>query len=119
MRSTSMYKMLTSRSYDLPDDVFEAGEVKPAKKKKAKVAKPTAEPSSKKRTVDEANMDVCILWRGTMRTAAKSHLSMTGRDDSLTNLQDSSAAQAAKRRQSGSHAGSNGVNGGTPAGVTT
>lgn len=62
-RQTALYEMLTNHSYDLPDDVFEAGEVKPAKKKKAKAAKPSAEPSSRKRTVDEANMDVRILWR--------------------------------------------------------
>jgi len=114
-----MYDMLTNHSYDLPDDVFEAGEVKPAKKKKVKVAKPSAEPSSKKRTVDEANMDVRILWRKPMQKAANSLLSINGREDSLTNSQDSSASQAVKRRQSGSHAGSNGVNGGTSAGVTT
>ena len=54
-------EMLIYCSYDLPDDVFEAGEVKPAKKKKVKVAKPSAEPSSKKRTVDEAKLDVRII----------------------------------------------------------
>lgn len=44
-------------SYNLPDDVFEPGETRPSKTKKAKVAK-SGDAPSKKRTVDEAKFDV-------------------------------------------------------------
>ena len=72
-------EMLIYCSYDLPDDVFEAGEVKPAKKKKVKVAKPSAEPSSKKRTVDEAKLDVRIIV-GVKRCKKASYLLLQHQD---------------------------------------
>ncbi|KAF4548625.1 Poly(A) polymerase pla1-like protein [Elsinoe fawcettii] len=43
------------RNYDLPDDVFEPGETKPVKAKKAK--KNTTDINGKKRTVADANLD--------------------------------------------------------------
>jgi len=45
---------LTSDSYNLPEDVFEAGETRPTKSKKSKAA------TSKKRSLDDANLDVRI-----------------------------------------------------------
>lgn len=47
-------------SYDLPADVFEAGETKPARKSKAKVAK-NGDISSKKRTFSATQMDVRLV----------------------------------------------------------
>jgi len=44
-------------SYDLPMDVFEAGEIKPARKSKAKMVK-NGELGSKKRTFSSTQMDV-------------------------------------------------------------
>ena len=43
-------------SYDLPDDVFEEGEVRPTKAKKAKSGKASAV-NGKKRTVADANLE--------------------------------------------------------------
>lgn len=44
-------------SYSLPEDVFEPGEARPTKAKKGKNAK-AADSTSKKRTLDDARLDV-------------------------------------------------------------
>lgn len=46
------------RNYDLPDDVFAEGEIRPTKTKKPKMAK-SAPPAHNKRTVTSAGLDVC------------------------------------------------------------
>ena len=47
-------------SYNLPDDVFGPEEARPTKGKKAKAGK-AAETNARKRTMDEANLDVRMV----------------------------------------------------------
>jgi hypothetical protein len=52
--------MLIQGSYDLPADVFEPGEVRPARKVKDRPAK-LGHPNTKKRSYTAAQMDVSYL----------------------------------------------------------
>ncbi|KAF2726114.1 poly(A) polymerase Pap [Polychaeton citri CBS 116435] len=47
------------RNYDLPPDVFNEGETRPTRSKKGKGAKAAAQTANNKRTVSNANLDVC------------------------------------------------------------
>ncbi|KAI9705189.1 MAG: polynucleotide adenylyltransferase [Bogoriella megaspora] len=49
-------RIVHTRNYDLPDDVFDAGEIKPARTKKSKQAK-TNDSTTKKRTLEEAGIE--------------------------------------------------------------
>ncbi|KAF2229415.1 Poly(A) polymerase PAPalpha [Viridothelium virens] len=51
-------RIVHTRNYDLPDDVFEAGEAKPSRAKKTKQAKPNETSAAKKRTQREAGLEV-------------------------------------------------------------
>ncbi|KAI9690437.1 MAG: polynucleotide adenylyltransferase [Bathelium mastoideum] len=57
-------RIVHTRNYDLPDDVFEAGETKPARSKKSKQTKPNETSATKKRTLDEAGIEVRISMLG-------------------------------------------------------
>jgi hypothetical protein len=49
-------------SFELPDDVFEAGEVRPQKAKKTKTGK--SKSKNKKRGIDETGLEVSLLFSG-------------------------------------------------------
>lgn len=53
-------KVIHTRNYDLPDDVFELGDARPARVKKGKVTTKPLEPMSKKRSFADSNLEVCI-----------------------------------------------------------
>lgn len=60
---SSQTTLANDDSYDLPDDVFVEGETRPTKKKKGKKAKestPAAETLPKKRSLNNAGLDVSI-----------------------------------------------------------
>jgi len=89
-------------SYQLPDDVFEPGEARPAKAKKGKGGK-NAEAANRKRTPAEAELDVsstenvcpspsrmCTYCRGHRRETR-----LKQRDDSPQTLQQRTAYQTA------------------------
>lgn len=53
-------RVIHTRNYDLPDDVFELGDLRPSKAKKAKTLKPP-ESTSKKRSFTESALEVSVL----------------------------------------------------------
>ena len=50
-------RVIHTRNYDLPDDVFEPGDARPSKSKKAKILR-TPEPTVKKRSFADSNVEV-------------------------------------------------------------
>lgn len=110
-------QLMSCPSYDLPEDVFEPGEKRPTKGKKAKAANKTAnDPSSKKRSHAEAKLDVrrvgevYATWRS--RTISIRLLGIAIRNVlTLICVQENGTSNTAKRRQSGNTAAQASANG--------
>ena len=96
--------LLTRLSYDLPDDVFDEAETKPSRSKKTRQAQPNEAAATKKRTQDEAGIEVrssLLIQRSPCLVLVER---MTGYSLMLTSsfLLQNNELNGIKRRQSAS-----------------